>query len=34
MAPATPCAAPLLGRDTFVANGTTMPIRANLGLYT
>jgi 1-carboxybiuret hydrolase len=34
LAPATPCAAPLLGQDTFVANGTTIPLRANLGLYT
>jgi 1-carboxybiuret hydrolase len=34
LAPATPCAAPLLGQDTFVANGATIPLRANLGLYT
>jgi 1-carboxybiuret hydrolase len=34
LAPATPCAAPLLGQDTFVAGGTALPLRANLGLYT
>ena len=34
LAPATPCTAPLLGQRAFVANGTEMPVRANLGLYT
>jgi 1-carboxybiuret hydrolase len=34
LAPATPCTAPLLGQETFVANGTVMPVRANLGIYT
>jgi AtzE family amidohydrolase len=34
LAPATPCTAPLLGQETFVVNGTVMPVRANLGLYT
>jgi 1-carboxybiuret hydrolase len=34
LAPATPCTAPLLGQETFVANGVEMPVRANLGLYT
>ncbi len=34
LAPATPCIAPLLGQETFVVNGASMPVRANLGLYT
>jgi AtzE family amidohydrolase len=34
LAPATPCTAPLLGQETLVVNGTVMPVRANLGLYT
>jgi 1-carboxybiuret hydrolase len=34
LAPATPCTAPLLGQETFVANGTVMPVRPNLGIYT
>jgi aspartyl-tRNA(Asn)/glutamyl-tRNA(Gln) amidotransferase subunit A len=34
LAPATPSTAPLLGQQTFVVNGTVMPVRANLGLYT
>jgi AtzE family amidohydrolase len=34
LAPATPCTAPSLGQETFVANGLAMPVRANLGLYT
>jgi aspartyl-tRNA(Asn)/glutamyl-tRNA(Gln) amidotransferase subunit A len=32
--PATPCAAPRLGQDTFTLDGVEMPVRANLGLYT
>ena len=34
LAPATPCTAPLLGQETFVVNGTVMPVGASLGLYT
>ena len=34
LAPATPCTAPLIGRDTFMFGGTELPVRANLGLYT
>ena len=34
LAPATPCAAPLIGQQTFLFGGVEMPVRANLGLYT
>jgi 1-carboxybiuret hydrolase len=34
IAPATPCTAPGLGQDTFVLDGVTMAVRANLGIYT
>jgi aspartyl-tRNA(Asn)/glutamyl-tRNA(Gln) amidotransferase subunit A len=34
LAPATPATAPLSGQETFVVNGSVMPVRANLGLYT
>jgi aspartyl-tRNA(Asn)/glutamyl-tRNA(Gln) amidotransferase subunit A len=34
IAPATPCAAPLLGQKTFMIDGLELPVRANLGLYT
>ncbi|MCC6887575.1 MAG: AtzE family amidohydrolase [Hyphomicrobiales bacterium] len=34
IAPATPCAAPLIGQQTFLLDGVETPIRANLGLYT
>ena len=34
LAPATPCAAPLHGQQTFSVGGVDMPVRANLGLYT
>jgi 1-carboxybiuret hydrolase len=34
IAPATPCAAPLIGQKTFVLNGAELPVRANLGLFT
>jgi len=34
LAPATPCPAPLIGQDTFTFDGTELPVRANLGLYT
>jgi aspartyl-tRNA(Asn)/glutamyl-tRNA(Gln) amidotransferase subunit A len=34
LAPATPCAAPQIGQQTFVLDGVELPVRANLGLYT
>ena len=34
LAPASPCAAPLIGEATIVVGGREMPVRANLGLYT
>jgi 1-carboxybiuret hydrolase len=34
VAPATPCAAPMIGQKTFVLNGVEVPVRANLGIYT
>jgi aspartyl-tRNA(Asn)/glutamyl-tRNA(Gln) amidotransferase subunit A len=34
LAPATPCAAPRIGQQTFVLDGVELPVRANLGLYT
>jgi aspartyl-tRNA(Asn)/glutamyl-tRNA(Gln) amidotransferase subunit A len=34
LAPATPCAAPLIGQKTLVLDGTEMPLRPNIGLYT
>jgi 1-carboxybiuret hydrolase len=34
LAPATPCTAPLIGQQTFVLDGVTLPVRANLGIYT
>jgi 1-carboxybiuret hydrolase len=34
LAPATPCAAPLIGQQTFVLDGVELPVRANLGIYT
>ncbi len=34
LAPATPCSAPLLGQTSFELAGQTVPVRANLGLYT
>ncbi len=34
IAPATPCAAPLIGQTTFVLDGVELPVRPNLGLYT
>jgi aspartyl-tRNA(Asn)/glutamyl-tRNA(Gln) amidotransferase subunit A len=34
LTPATPCAAPLLGQDTMTIGGATVPVRANLGLFT
>jgi AtzE family amidohydrolase len=34
LAPATPCAAPLIGQETMIVGGVEMPTRANLGLFT
>jgi len=34
LAPASPCAAPLLGQTSLLLNGRTVPLRPNLGLYT
>jgi 1-carboxybiuret hydrolase len=34
LAPATPCAAPLIGQQTFVFDGAVLPLRANIGVYT
>ncbi|MFN7191080.1 MAG: amidase family protein, partial [Rhodospirillales bacterium] len=34
LAPATPCAAPALGQQTFTLNGQEMLLRPNIGVYT
>jgi len=34
LAPATPCTAPQIGQQTFVLDGVTLPVRANLGVFT
>src|SRR3546814_19286586 len=34
IAPATPCAAPLLGQPTITVDGEEVPTRANIGLLT
>jgi AtzE family amidohydrolase len=34
IAPATPCAAPSIGQQTFVLDGIELPVRPNLGIYT
>ena len=34
LAPATPGTAPSIGQQTFVLNGVTTPVRANLGIFT
>ena len=34
LAPATPTVAPLIGQKTFELGGVTLPVRANLGIYT
>jgi 1-carboxybiuret hydrolase len=34
LAPATPCAAPLIGQQTFMLGDQELPVRANLGIYT
>ena len=34
LAPSTPCPAPRLGQTEMTVGGVTLPVRANLGLYT
>ena len=34
LAPATPCAAPAIGQQTFVLDGVEVTLRANIGIYT
>jgi aspartyl-tRNA(Asn)/glutamyl-tRNA(Gln) amidotransferase subunit A len=34
LAPSTPCRAPKIGEQTFVLDGETLPIRANIGIFT
>jgi aspartyl-tRNA(Asn)/glutamyl-tRNA(Gln) amidotransferase subunit A len=34
LAPSTPCRAPKIGEQTFVLDGQTLPIRANIGIFT
>lgn len=34
IAPATPCAAPLIGQETIAVNGTHLPTRASMGMLT
>lgn len=34
LAPSTPCRAPRLGQTTMTVGGVTLPVRANLGVYT
>lgn len=34
LAPSTPCSAPLLGQTTLDLGGETVPLRANIGIYT
>jgi Asp-tRNA(Asn)/Glu-tRNA(Gln) amidotransferase A subunit family amidase len=34
LAPSTPCTAPLIGQQTFVLDGTEVPLRPNIGIYT
>jgi len=34
IAPATPCAAPAIGQETFKFDGVEMPLRPNIGIYT
>jgi len=34
LAPATPCTAPAIGQQNFVLDGVTLPVRANLGIFT
>ena len=34
LAPATPCAAPMIGQQTFTLDGVELPVRPNVGIYT
>jgi aspartyl-tRNA(Asn)/glutamyl-tRNA(Gln) amidotransferase subunit A len=34
LAPATPCAAPRIGQQTFVLDGVELALRPNMGVYT
>ena len=34
LAPATPLAAPVLGRDTFIFDGREVPLRPSIGVFT
>jgi len=34
LAPSTPCAAPLIGQQSFVLDGKEVPLRPNIGVYT
>jgi len=34
LAPATPCAAPAIGQQTFVLDGVETPLRPNIGIHT
>jgi AtzE family amidohydrolase len=34
LAPATPCAAPLIGQETMIVGGVEVPTRPNLGIFT
>jgi aspartyl-tRNA(Asn)/glutamyl-tRNA(Gln) amidotransferase subunit A len=34
LAPATPCAAPLIGQKSLVLDGREVPLRPNIGIYT
>lgn len=34
IAPSTPCRAPEIGQQTFVLDGQTLPVRANIGIFT
>jgi len=34
LAPATPCRAPLIGQEFLTLDGKTLPVRANLGIFT
>jgi aspartyl-tRNA(Asn)/glutamyl-tRNA(Gln) amidotransferase subunit A len=34
LAPATPCAAPAIGQQTFVLDGVEVPLRPNIGIHT
>jgi aspartyl-tRNA(Asn)/glutamyl-tRNA(Gln) amidotransferase subunit A len=34
LAPATPCRAPRIGQKSFTLDGKTLPVRANLGIFT